>query len=318
MYEYAIQPRRRSRKPAAQRGRRQPLKRRRLEKATVVTLLEARMRASVDGATESTFLNVHVGTVQEVIMAVRERAPRALLLSTALVDTQTLPAIARLVTKNPGVLPVAVSHNDGPVPGDLLLGLGACGIRRFLDLNGRDGWDKLRGLLDDGGGETEAAILGALLPEMEAASDEWRHFFTALVRLAPRTTTVRALSRELGIKASSLMSRFFRAALPAPKKYLAMTRLLYAASFLSAREVSLADMSNALNYSSPQSFGRHVRMMLGLTAGEFRREIGLQAGIAHFIDRLIRPYLGTLATFRPINTACQNAAFEANARSAAA
>lgn len=302
MYEYAIQPRRPSRKSSAPPVRRKPISHRRLEKATIVTLLEARMRASVDGATDSTFLNVHVDSVDQVVMAVRERAPRAILISTGLIGQDTLPDIARLVTKNPAVLPVAVSHNDGPVPGDLLLGLGACGIRRFLDLNGREGWDKLRGILDDGGGEVEAAILSAVLPQIADTSDEWQHFFAALVRLAPSTTTVRALSRQLGVKASTLMSRFFRAALPAPKKYLAMIRLLYASAFLSAREASVVDVSNALNYSSPQSFGRHVRMMLGLSAGEFRRELSLQAGLDHFTNRLIRPYKPVLATFRPISS----------------
>lgn len=318
MYEYAIQPRRRSRKPSAKSMRRKPISHRRLEKATIVTLLEARMRASVDGATDNTFLNVHVDSVDQVVRAVREHAPRAILLSTAVIEQDTLPDIARLVTKNPAVLSVAVSHSDGPVPGDLLLGLGACGIRRFLDLNGREGWDKLRGILDGGGGEIEAAILSAVLPEIEDTSDEWRHFFAAVVRLAPSTTTVRALSRQLGIKASTLMSRFFRAALPAPKKYLAMIRLLYAAAFLSAREASVADVSNALNYSSPQSFGRHVRMMLGLTAGEFRRELSLQAGIGHFTERLIRPYKPGLATFRPISLPRQGINLVVAASSAAA
>lgn len=71
MYEYAIQPRRRSRKPSDQSVRRKPISHRRLEKATIVTPLEARMRASVDGATDNTFLNVHVDSLDQVIMAVR-------------------------------------------------------------------------------------------------------------------------------------------------------------------------------------------------------------------------------------------------------
>lgn len=64
-----------------------------------------------------------------------------------------------------------------PVPGELLLSLGACGVRRFLDLNGRGGWDSLRGLLDGGGGEVEGVILNTLLPQLADASDEVRHFF---------------------------------------------------------------------------------------------------------------------------------------------
>ena len=301
MYEYAIEDRRRSQKPSNRASKkRETVSHRRPDKATVVTILEARMRTSVDGATDSTFTNVHVDSVAEAVMAVREHSPRALLLSTALVQQQGLSEIARLVTKNPGVMPVAVAFSDDAVPGELLLSLGACGVRRFLDLNGRGGWESLRGLLDGGGGETEAVILRALLPQLEEASDESRHFFAALVRTAPSTGTVRALARVLGIRASTLMSRFFRASIPSPKSYLSMTRLLYAAAYFETNAISIADVANSLNFSSPQSFGRHVRMVVGLTAGEFRRELSLAAALDHYVARLIVPHRDAFRSFNPL------------------
>jgi AraC-like DNA-binding protein len=301
MYEYEIQDRRRSRKaPSGVAKKREIISHRRADKATVVTVLEARMRTSVDGATDSTFTNVHVDSVAEAFMAVKEHAPRALLLSTAVVQQQALSEIARLVMKNPGVLPVAVACSDGPVPGELLLSLGACGVRRFLDLNGRGGWEGLRGLLDGGGGETEAVILRTLLPQLREASDESRHFFAALVRRAPSTVTVRALAKVLGISASTLMSRFFRASIPSPKSYLSMTRLLYAAAFFERKAISIADVANSLNFSSPQSFGRHVRLILGLTAGEFRRDLSLPEALDHYVARLIVPHRDVFRSFNPL------------------
>jgi AraC-like DNA-binding protein len=306
MFEYAIQKRRRSRKPSTGTSKkREAISHRHAYNAPGVTVLEARMRTSVDGATDSMFTNVHVDSLAEAVKAVKEHAPRALLLSTAIVQQQGLSEIARLVTKNPGVLPVAVAYSDDPVSGELLLSLGACGIRRFLDLNGRGGWENLRGLLDGGGGETEAVILGTLLPQLQEASDESRHFFAALVRTAPSTSTVRAFARVLGIRASTLMSRFFRASIPSPKLYLSMTRLLYAAAFFERKAISIADVANSLNFSSPQSFGRHVRMVLGLTAGEFRRELTLTAALDHYVAHLIVPHRDAFRSFSPLGPGYQ-------------
>ena len=60
------------------------------------------------------------------------------------------------------------------------------------------------------------------------------------------------------------MSRFARAGLPSPKNYLAAIRLLHAAFLFETAGLSVADVAYRLEYSSPQSFGRHLRAMLGL------------------------------------------------------
>jgi AraC-like DNA-binding protein len=96
------------------------------------------------------------------------------------------------------------------------------------------------------------------------------------------------------------MSRFWRAQLPSPKAYLSMTRLLYAASFLEMPRVSISAAADALHFSSPQSFGRHVRQTLGLTASEFRREVSLHVALEHFRTRLVEPYRDALKAFRPL------------------
>ena len=84
-----------------------------------------------------------------------------------------------------------------------------------------------------------------------------------MIRLAPDVPTVTALSAQLSVRPSTLMSRFARAGLPSPKNYLAAIRLLHAAYLFETAGLSVADVAYRLEYSSPQSFGRHLRAMLG-------------------------------------------------------
>ena len=99
---------------------------------------------------------------------------------------------------------------------------------------------------------------------------------------------------------STLMSRFFRAKLPAPKRYLAYARLLRAARLFEDQGHSIADVANALDFSSPQSFGRHVQTFLGRSAGEFRREYTAERMLTRFIEELVRPHRETLRRLRPL------------------
>ena len=96
------------------------------------------------------------------------------------------------------------------------------------------------------------------------------------------------------------MSRFFRARLPAPKRYLAYTRLIRAARLFENTGLSVADVANHLDYSSPQSFGRHVRTLLHLTASEFRARYTGDTMSERFRADLVLPYLERLQTLRPL------------------
>lgn len=267
---------------------------------TVVTVLEPPVRTIIDGATNGTFVKVHVDSVADAIQAVHEHAATALLLSPSVARHYSLPEIHSMVVKTPGATPVAVLADDWPTSHDALLSLGACGVRQVINLAEREGWDRLRALVDQVGGECGQFVCRELLAAAESTSADFRRFLAVVVRVAPETTTVRRLSAVLEIDASTLMSRFFRARLPPPKRYLSMTRLVYAAYFLEMPKVSVAATANALNFSSPQSFERHVRSVLGLTAGEFRRELNSRAAIDHYINRLIVPHLEKLRDFNPL------------------
>ncbi|MEO8879544.1 MAG: helix-turn-helix domain-containing protein [Gemmatimonadaceae bacterium] len=108
------------------------------------------------------------------------------------------------------------------------------------------------------------------------------------------------LSTELRVVPSTLMSRFFRAHLPAPKRYLAMARLTHAARVFENPGLSVANVANHLEYSSPQSFGRHVRTLLAITALEFRHRYDGEGMLHRFREELILPYMTTLRTFSPL------------------
>jgi AraC-like DNA-binding protein len=96
------------------------------------------------------------------------------------------------------------------------------------------------------------------------------------------------------------MSRFFRAKLPSPKRYLAEIRLLYATSLLATPGLSISDVAYRLEYSSPQSFGRHLRKVVGVAGAEFRRTYTFERTLETFVARRIVPYQVTFRTFRPL------------------
>ncbi|MGD8869498.1 MAG: helix-turn-helix domain-containing protein [Gemmatimonadales bacterium] len=267
----------------------------------VATVLEPRERAPLDVAARGRFRPVHAESVTQAIRAVRERPVNTVLLSAHRVDAGQLAGVSMLVRGFPGVATVAVVSQYSADATERLLDLGACGVRRVLDLNARDGWRELRTLLDDPTTPIAAQIRGRVMPVLDDATPPCRAYFDALIRLAPVTGTVRAMAERIGVSCSTLMSRFFRAQLPSPKRYLAVVRLLYAAGLFKAPALSIADVAYRLEYSSPQSFGRHLRSVLGITAAAFRQRYTLETALEHFVARLVVPYRSIFRTFRPLD-----------------
>jgi AraC-like DNA-binding protein len=79
-------------------------------------------------------------------------------------------------------------------------------------------------------------------------------------------------------------------------------RLVHAAYLFRNPGLSLADVSYRLDYSSPQSFSRHLKAMLGVTADEFRRRFPFDIALTRYVDLLIRPYRETFRAFRPLQS----------------
>jgi len=265
---------------------------------TVLTIVLPGERKRFDAAAEGCFIPVHANSAREAVRAVRERPINAVLLAPAAVPRESMGDIAT-IAEGFGVPTVAVLSGYDPGAAQRLLEFGASGVRRSVDLSARDGWRRLRELLSYPTSPAAARILARLLPALGSPSPCCRLYFRWMISAAPRTASVRALLRPLGLPASTFMSRFFRAGLPSPKRYLAATRLLHAAALLEQPALSVTDVAYRLEYSSPQSFGRHVRSHTGLTATAFRKRHSLEHALARFDQELIAPFRPAFRTFRP-------------------
>ncbi len=270
--------------------------------ATVATLLKPGERSRLDAAAQGSFAAYHARNVGDAVRAVREKAVRTVLVSPHYVSDRDLSHVGQLVRGFPGVSTVAVVSQHDAVSSQRLLELGAHGVSQLLDLSRREGWRRLREIVSHPTSPSAARILSHVLPALGSPTRDCRVVFEVFVRLAPELTTVRALTDRLGITSSTFMSRFFRAGLPSPKTYLGATRLLYAADLLETPGLSIAEVAYRLEYSSPQSFGRHLRTVLGLTASEYRRRYSFQRSRDDFVRRLILPYQDTFRVFHPLDS----------------
>lgn len=268
----------------------------------VATLIEPESRARLDAAVQGCFRAVHTDSLRDAIQTVRERPVRAVLVSPGSLQKEHVPGVAAFVKSFPAIPAVAVVARHDSRSTQRLLELGASGVSRVVDVSGKEGWAELRNLVAEPSTPTGARILSRVLPALGNPSPDCRHFFEVLVRFAPSTPSVRSLTRMLRVRPSTFMSRFFRAGLISPKQYLAATRLVYAAALFETSGFSIGDVAYRLEYSSPQSLGRHLRAVSGLTANEFRRRFTFTKALDDYVSRYITPFRGAFRTFHPLET----------------
>jgi AraC-like DNA-binding protein len=273
------------------------------EGLTVATVLTASERQRVDAAGSGVFAVVHRDSVPEAVRVVRERAVDAVLVSVHHCAPEQIDAVGHLVRDFPGIPTVALLSQHDPAASQMLLRLGASGVRQVVDVSLPAGWSRLREAVALPATRSAARIQGPVLAALGEATPDARLFLEGLVRLAPETPTVRRLAASLHVRPSTLMSRFARAGLPSPKNYLASVRLLHAAHLFESGGLSVADVAYRLDYSSPQSFGRHLRTMLGITSCEFRNRFPFPLAVERFIELMITPYGRIWPTFHPLSSA---------------
>ncbi len=267
---------------------------------TVAAILAPGERSRVDAVGTGCFAIVHRESISDAIRTVRERPVDAVLLSVQQCGPDQVDSVAHLIREFPSVPTVALVSQYGPRATETLLLLGASGVKRVIDVTAPTGWAHLREILSQPVTRSVARIQGPVLAAITDITPDTRVFLEAMIRLAPDTPTVRNLSKRLGVRPSTLMSRFARAELPSPKSYLAAIRLLHAAQLFEDSGISIADVAYRLEYSSPQSFGRHVRSLLGITSTEFRHRFPFPVAVERFVTLLIAPYATIWGRFHPL------------------
>jgi AraC-like DNA-binding protein len=268
---------------------------------TIAAVLLPAERSRVDAAGNGCFSVLHRDSLRDAVRVLRERSVDAVLVSVHRCAPEQVEVVGHLVREFPQIPTVALLSQHDADASDMLLRLGASGVRQVVDVTSPVGWTRLRRLV---GQPATRAVARIQVPIFEAAPEiapDARLFFEALIRLAPETPTVRRLAERLFVRPSTLMSRFVRAGLPSPKNYLAAVRLLHASLLFEAGGLSVADVAYRLEYSSPQSFGRHLRAMLGITASEFRQRFPFPVAVERFVERMLQPYAAIWREFHPLS-----------------
>lgn len=267
----------------------------------IATMLTPMERIRVDAAGEGSYYALHRDNVSEVVQDLKSNRVTAVIVSVARCDQQSQAGVAALVREFPRIPTVALLTQVDRATPHAILALGSTGLRDVVDVREADGWRELRTrLLAARGDDIQREALGQLATDLAGVPPDCWRFFEALFVAPSRVCTVRMLAERLDVLPSTLMSRFFRARLPAPKQYLAMSRLVRAARLFENAGFSVANVSNHLDYSSPQSFGRHVRMLMHMTAVQFRERYDGEGMLQHFRITLVLPHLRVLRELRPL------------------
>jgi AraC-like DNA-binding protein len=268
--------------------------------ATIAAVLLPGERPRVDAAGNGLFAVLHRDSIPDAVRAVRERPVDAVLVSVHRCGADQMEVLGHLVREFPSIPTVALVSQHDPGAIEMLLRLGASGVRQVVDVTSPAGWGRLRQVVGQPATRAVARIQQPILEALAEAPADARLFVEAMIRLAPEVPTVTALAAQLSVRPSTLMSRFARAGLPSPKNYLAAIRLLHAAWLFETAGLSVADVAYRLEYSSPQSFGRHLRAMLGLTALEFRRRFPFPLAVERFVTLMMSPYREIWRGFHPL------------------
>ena len=264
-------------------------------------MLTPNERLRVDAAGDGAYRALHRDSVAEVVQDLKLNRARAVIVSIARCDRHGQASVAALVREFPRVPTVALLTELDRTAPQAMLSLGSTGLRQLVDVREAAGWRELRSyLLAARGDDVQREALSQLAIDLSGVSRDCWRFFEALFVAPPNVSTIRLLAERLDVLPSTLMSRFFRAQLPAPKQYLATARLVRAARLFENPGFSIANIANHLDYSSPQSFGRHVRTLMRMTAGQFRDQFDGEGMLQHFRFALVIPHLDRLRELRPI------------------
>jgi len=276
-----------------------------VKRTNISTILTVDERMRVDAAGGGSYRAYHRTEAAEILRDVRSQRTSAILVSVRYYETKGWDEVSRMIREIPRVPTVAILTEQTEQTPEALLRLGRDGVRHVVDVRLPDGWNELRDLLSEECGDAvEDAVVKRLRKQSREMNDECWVFFQTLFRTSRYVASIRELAEHLEILPSTLMSRFYRVGLPTPKRYLATMRLVRAAYLFENAGFSIANVANHLDYSSPQSFGRHIRKTMRMTALEFRHQYDGTQMLDLFEQKLISPYNGIFEQFRPLSAGC--------------
>ena len=269
---------------------------------SVSTFVTAAEQQRVDAAGHGCYVALHRESLDDLMSDLRTRAVSAVLVSVARYQAQDAMQVSRLVREFPRVPAVALLTTTEPRTTQSLLALGQQGVRSLVDARDPKGWRELRELVASEQAELiEHRAVARIREELPEAPPDCLRFFESLFMAPAHISTVQQVARANGVVPSTLMSRFFREGLPAPKRYLAMARLVRAARLFENPGLSITHVANHLEYSSAQSFSRHVSLLMGCTPMQFRRKFDGEGMLTVLCEQLVQPYRDVLLRFEPFN-----------------
>jgi AraC-like DNA-binding protein len=254
----------------------------------------------VDAAGQGLYETLHRDSMDEVIRDVRERRVAAVVVSVARCAYGEATRVAGLMREFPRIPAIALLSTAEPSASHAVLSLGRSGVRTLIDVRAPDGWRALRKALADSTPiEISRIALDALAIDLSGAPSACWEFFDILFSTSPAIITVQAFAPRLHIAPAALASRLHRLGLPTARRYLDLSRLTRAARLLENPGLSIANVANRLEYSSPQAFGRHLGVTLQLSASNFRRTYDGERMLGLFREQLVLPHIDALRRFDP-------------------
>lgn len=267
---------------------------------TVAAVLDPLERPRAEAAGSGCFSLLHSESVRGAIRMVREQPVDAILVSVRRCSGDAPALLEQFTRAFPAVPTIALMTGHEPRDAEALLRMGATGVRQVIDASEPAGWRRLREVLGTPATDRGNAILTPIFEALGPIGGGSRRFWDELVRTAPDTTTIATLTARLGVTPSTLVSRFARAGLPSPKDHLVAIRLCHAARLFDEGDHTIGDVAYRLEYASPQSFGRHLRSVLGITPSEFRTRFPFGMVLGRFLDQMVRPHTDVWRRFKPL------------------
>ena len=217
----------------------------------VTTLLSHVEQTQVTAAAEGHYTVFHRSSMEEVIRDLRDRSANAVVLSVAQFSSGNAAKVVEMVREFPLVPVMALLTDVGYSTPQFLLSLGQLGVRQLVDIRRPSGWYVLRDvLLAERYTNTHLATLHRLNEDLPGISRDCWRFFEYLFSNDPRITSVNQLARHLHVLPSTLLSRFARAGLPSPRRYIAMATELSVSHRLTELSHASTDPTTATRFIS--------------------------------------------------------------------